>query len=108
MSLKSEGYDLEGLHDRDPIVVEARSVRGRSSWTERPATRDPTTVLPVPQAGDVLVEGSMNRLDIEGRMPMGAPWHQPPVTRFGRADCASASPSTVMPKVGSAGRGSVE
>jgi hypothetical protein len=28
---------------------------------ERPATRDPTTVLPVPQARETLVEGSMKR-----------------------------------------------
>jgi hypothetical protein len=37
----------------------------------------------------MLIEGSIQRRDSKGRMPMGAPSHEPPATKSGRAGCTS-------------------
>ena len=69
-----------------PRVDTSRSSRrrGRGRWT-----RDPATVLPVPQTRETLVEESMKRRDSEGRMSLGTLPHEPSTTKSGRVDCAS-------------------
>ncbi|KAF7502721.1 hypothetical protein GJ744_005229 [Endocarpon pusillum] len=63
--------DVAGTAAFSPLVPSQRRVsrhgisEGRHvtiiDEEERPATRDPTTVMPVPQAREMLVEGSMKR-----------------------------------------------
>ncbi|KAL9117138.1 MAG: hypothetical protein Q9187_006331 [Circinaria calcarea] len=82
--------DVAGTAAFSPLVLSQRRVsRHGIAEEERPATRDPTTVMPVPQAREMLVEGSMKRRDSKGRMLMGAPPHELPATKSGRVGCVS-------------------
>lgn len=49
------------------------------------------TLLPVPQAREMLKDGSMKRGDPKGRVVMEAPSYEQRATGFGRAGCVSAS-----------------
>jgi hypothetical protein len=49
------------------------------------------TLLPVPQAREMLVDGSMKRGDSKGRIVMEASSHKLRATGFGRAGCVSVS-----------------
>jgi hypothetical protein len=70
-------------------ISEGRHVTIFEKEGARPPRRDAATLLPVPQAREMLVEGSMKRCDSKGRMSVGAPPHEPPATKSDRVGYVS-------------------